>query len=128
MQGGPRMHQACLQIALMGERCGIHQGIHMCKQDQCRSTTKNKLCVTHERERIYREKQSIPIASIRKREHYYLIQGTNFIIDPGYRALTGYMKDEIIYYKKNEQVEQACLYYHLPFLETGQSLDSIELN
>ena len=130
MQGGPRKHEVCLQIALQDGCCVVHQGVRMCKQEDCKSTTKSELCIYHEREKIYQEKQSIPTAMIRKRDNYYLIQGTNLIIDPSYRALIGYIEEDRIYYRKNEKVEQACLYYHLSFRDTVDTteLDTVELN
>ena len=47
----------------------------------------------------------------------FKIHQTNIIIHPSYNSIIGYIEENNIHLQKNKEVEEACQYYQLKFIE-----------
>lgn len=118
LQGGPNKHKMCNKAIMKGDCCKAHQGLKMCSFINCLCTTQDILCIKHEKEKRIFEKNKIPIPKIRVHGEYFKIHQTNILIHPSYNSIIGYIEENNIHLEKNKQVEEACEYYQLKFIES----------
>ena len=119
LQSGSRKGRLCGVKCVNGtDTCFTHLSLHMCSVTDCMRKCKEgeSQCEHHrELEKKTREKQR-PYPSIRWNDPFYVIYGTNIIIDIANHVIRGYKKDQICICEETDDIKDMCTLYQLNYV------------
>jgi hypothetical protein len=119
LQSGSRKGRVCGMKCVNGkDTCFTHVSLHMCSIDACmrKCTEGETQCEYHrELERKTREQQR-PFPAIRWNDPFYIIHGTDIIIDIAHHVIRGYKKEQSCVCEETDAVKDMCTLYQLNYV------------
>lgn len=119
LQSGTRKGQKCGRPCIKDKiTCFTHHTLHMCSYKDCnrKCNITDTICEYHKKEEKRIELKNKPYPMIRWIDPYYVIRGTNIIIDIPNQVIRGYKKELQCIAEETEEIKKACAYYQLRFV------------
>ena len=119
LQSGIRKYKACGKPCQVNKlTCFQHASKHMCSYDNClrKCKTEEKTCEYHQSEEKKREEAQRIYPSVRWCDPYFLIKGTQVIIDIDHQVIIGYKKDQQCISEETEEIKELSRLYQLRFM------------
>ena len=108
-------HKPCLRNKLT---CSQHANLHMCIHEHClhKCEEGDNICEFHKKEDRKLEEAQRVYPIIRWIDPFFIIKGTNIILDIDHHIIVGYKKDSSCISEETEEIKEACRNYSLRFV------------